>query len=183
MKRTIFIFTMLACFSVLYFIVPVNVNASEKDDILRACGQLFGEIVDERQNLFSVNRFYILRAEFDKNDNLALLAVEPKYYFEESHPDWAESEDFEFLSKTQYKILLTQLDGIKPKGVLVKPASPISIVTNVTAWHKETYKKAVLTWGVSVDLGRGENPPYEVKWLKVDFEKGKNEPKIKFFKL
>jgi hypothetical protein len=171
--RILFILVALACFTAFCF-VSVKGKASVKDEVLRACAQLFGKPVDEKQNLFEVNRFYVLRVAFDKHDNLELLAVEPKYYFEDSHPDWKEPDDFAYLSKVEYDNLLAQLDLIKPKGKLVKPASGISSVTNLTAWHTEIYEHGSLTWGELVDLRRGDNAPYEVRWLRLNYGRQKS---------
>ena len=172
MKKTIF--PTLAFFAVLFCFFPILAKASEREKILLASSQMFGKAVDEKQNLFEVNRFYALRVEFNKGGKLSLFAVEPKYYFEESRPEWKEPVDFELLSAVQYKNLLTQLEQIKSKGRLVTTASAISAVTNMTAWYTEIYENAALTWGKSVDLRRGENAPYEVKWFKISYEKDKN---------
>jgi len=174
LERTNSILTTLACFAALFFFISVSAKASEKDDVLRACSQLFGKSVDEKLNLFEDNRSYVLRATFDKRDKLEQLAVEPKYYFEETHPDWKEPDDFTYLSKVEYENLLAQLDAIKPKGALIKPASGISVVTNMTAWHKEVYQNASLTWGQLVDIRLGDDAPYQVRWFRLNYGKRKS---------
>ena len=140
---------------------------SEKTEVLEMCERFYGATVDEIQNLFIVNQFYVLRLKFDRRGRLKELAVEPKYFFEVTHPDWAEPNNFAFLTKAEYEDLLTRLDTIKPKGVLVKPASPGSIVTNMTAFHRAAYRHAVLEWGELVDLRRSEDAPLLVRWVRV----------------
>ena len=161
------ILTTLVCLVSLSSLARIEAMASDKDRVISICNQVFGKPVDERQNLFEINPFYVLRVSFNKQNNVEELAVEPKYFFEESHPDWKEPDNFEYLSKVEYEKLLKKIDAITPKGKLVKPAAAISYVTNLTAWHTEIYEKAALTWGELVDLRRGENAPYEVKWFKL----------------
>jgi hypothetical protein len=142
---------------------------SEKQMILERCKKQFGTPVDENQNLFEVNKFYVLRVKFGKRDKIEELAVEPKYFLQESHPEWEEPDNFAYLSKSEYESLLIHLDTIKPKGALVKPAPSISFVTNMTAPHKENYEHAVLRWGEIVDLRRGENAPLEVRYIQLTY--------------
>lgn len=87
-KSAFLILSMLACFAALFCFDPVDAKASENEEVLRVCGQLFGKSVDDKLNLFEVNRFYVLRVAFDKHNNLEQLEVVPKFHFEETHPDW-----------------------------------------------------------------------------------------------
>jgi hypothetical protein len=162
---------MLSCIA--YLLLPVSAYAkrSEKESILRICNQLFSSPIDTKQHLFEVNQFYVLRVKFNNRDRLEQLAVEPKYFFEESHPDWREPDNFTNLTKADYDDSLARLDRVKSKGALIKPASGISVVTNMTAWHKAIYKHAVLEWGEVVDLRRGENAPLEIRWLRLNYSR------------
>jgi hypothetical protein len=140
----------------------------------------FGETIDAKLNLFKVNTFYVLHASFGKGDGLEKLEVVPKYYFEEDHPNWKETDSFEALSWNEFQELLTRLDLIKPRGRLLRPASPISAVTNMTAWHTAVYNNGIFTWGEVVDLGQGEDVPAKVKWFRVEFgKKNKAKPAVR----
>lgn len=174
LKRANLILKALAYFVTLFCFATINATASEKDEVLRVCGQLFGKPVDEKLSLFEVNRFYVLRAAFGKRNKLEQLAIEPKYYFEETHSDWEEPDDFTYLSKIEYENLLAQAEKIKPKGALIKPASGIGVVTNMTAWHTEIYENASLTWGQLVDIRLSEDAPYQVRWLRLNYGKRKS---------
>ena len=145
--------------------------ASEKESVLRSSEQVFGPVVDKQRHLFEANRFYILRVSFSKKGDLEELAVEPKFYFEESHPEWQQTAAFAYLSQTDYETLLAKLEWIKTKGVLVKAASGGGPVTNMTLWNKTVYEKAILEWGEVVDLRRGESPPLLVRWFRVKYSK------------
>lgn len=160
--------------ALVFFFMLILVNSAfsqstEKNEILRLCGKSFQRIADKERILFEVNRFHVLRAEFDKRNRLIEMAIEPKYYFEDDHPDWKESDDFADLSEVEFSTLRTQLERIKPTGELVQPANSILVVTNMTGWKTEYYSKASLTWGVVVDLRKGDNPPYEVRWFRFKY--------------
>jgi hypothetical protein len=144
-------------------------KVSEKESVLQECNDLFGPAVDSKQNLFNVNEFYVLSAKFDVGGKLVELAVQPRYFFDQSHPDWTEPEKFSFLSKSDYENLLVRPDRIRPKGRLLKGSSALSYVTNMTAHHTEIYEHAALVWGELVDLRRGENVPLQVRWVRLNF--------------
>ncbi|HMJ08191.1 MAG TPA: hypothetical protein VK468_04255 [Pyrinomonadaceae bacterium] len=129
----------------------------------------FQRVPDQNKILFEVNRFYVLRAEFNKHGSLIELAVEPKYYFEADHPDWKEQDDFTDLSQSEYLALLARLDRTKDRGKLIRLANTISSVTNMTAWYTERYENASLTWGQVVDLRKGDDHPNEVRWFRLKY--------------
>ena len=127
--------------------LAVAAKPSERTRVLALCTTTYGASVDQKRNLFSLNEFYVLRVTFNRGRRLTQLAVEPKYFYADDHPEWAEPDHFPYLSKTEYKRLVAEVDRIKAKGPLVKPASPISMVTNFTAWRRETYRATLLEWG------------------------------------
>ena len=157
---------------VLAALVPAaNAKTSDKLSVLRSCTELFGVPVVPKRNLFEVSRFYFLRVQFDDNGKLKELAVEPKYFFQEHNSDWVEPPDFAFLSKAEYEGILGRLDNIKRRGRLIRSSSAISFVTNMTAHHQDVYENAVLSWGELVDARRGQNPPLQVRWLRLDYSR------------
>jgi hypothetical protein len=150
-----------------------SAKPSEQAEILRTCTQMFGAPVDVKQNLFEIDQFHVLRVKFNNRGRLEQLAIEPKYYFEETHPEWKEPDNFTNLTKSEYENLLARLDNVKPKGALIKPRPGGAAVTNMTAWYKEVYEYAVLEWGEVVDLRRGEDAPLEIRWLRLTYQKSK----------
>lgn len=172
-KRIQKVFVVLIPLASIIAASSVSANPSEKDEILRICNQMFGVPADAKQNLFEVDQFHVLRVKFNNRGRLEQLAVEPKYYFEESHPEWKEPDNFANLTKSEYENLLARLDSVKSKGALIKPSSSGSAVTNMTAWYKAIYENAVLEWGEVVDLRRGENAPLEVRWLRLTYQRSK----------
>lgn len=174
LKRTKSLLPALACLAAFFCPSPAYAEVSEKETVLRACNQLFGAPVDTELHLFEANQFYVLRVKFDGRGGLEQLAVEPKYYFEESHPEWKYPDNFTYLSQVDYDTLPAQLDAIKPKGALIKPDAGGGVVTNMTSWHKAIYENAVLEWGEVVDLRRGENAPLAIKWIRLTYIKSES---------
>lgn len=139
--------------------------------VLQMCDQLYGPMIDQRLGLYAVNPFYVLHLTFDRHGELIGLDVEPKYYYDFVHIDWEERDDFRNLSKSEYEHLLAEIDRIKPKGTLIEPASPTSVVTNFTAWRRKTYSGGILEWGEVADSQRPADAPVLVRWLKVLYVK------------
>lgn len=159
---------------ILLFSLFLIVSASEKDKVMKVSRQIFGEAIDTSQNLFNVNRFYVYRLDFDKQNRVSELAIEPKYYFSTSHPDWEETEDFKPLTFTEYQNLLEQLELVKTKGNLISK-SQIDIVGNATRFHKDYYEQALLETGFVFSLNADENMPTEIRYFRLNFSKDRNK--------
>lgn len=142
---------------------------SERRSVLEGCERLFGAALDEKEHLFEVNRFYVLRVSFGGRGYLRELAVEPKYFHALNRPEWEEPKEFVNLSQAEFETLLVRLGGVKTKGALVRPPAAVSIVTNMTARHRASYEHAALEWGAVMDLRRPEDAPVEVRWLRVTY--------------
>jgi hypothetical protein len=155
----------------LYFPTSVAAKASERSRIIPLCTQMYGSVVDQPRTLFSINQFYVLRLNFNRSGKLTQLAVEPKYYYEIDHPDWAEPDNFPNLSKTEYERLVAEVDGVKPKGALIKRRASTAAGTNMTAWWRESYRHGILEWGEVVDLRRAPDAPTLVRWFRVYYSK------------
>jgi hypothetical protein len=144
-------------------------HQSEAARVLGICTKLYGPCVDIQRHLFAINEFYVLGPRFNARGRLVEVDVSPKYFFEEAHPDWTEPDKFGYLSKSQYVEILGQIDTIKSLGAFIKRYKKVSVVTNMTATHRETYRAAHLEWGEVIDLRRGENAPLLVRWIKVHY--------------
>jgi len=160
----------LICLTLILLFLPVTSFASERDEVLEKSRLTFGEPVDLSQNLYEVNRFYVFQPIFDAKDQVEELKVVPKYYYESSHSEWEEPDDFSCLTVVESKELLEKLDKIKPKGALVEKGR-VGAVTNMTAWFTDKYKNAAVTRGQIVDLRLPDDAPIEIKWIKVRFKK------------
>jgi hypothetical protein len=156
--------------TLILLLLPVSSFASERDEVLEKSRLTFGEPVDLSENLYQINRFYIFQPIFDAQDKVEEFKVVPKYYFEESHPEWEEPDDFTHLTAAEYEELLEKLDKIKPKGALVEKGK-FAAVTNMTAWFTDKYKKAAVTRGQIADARLPNDAPIEYKWITVRFKK------------
>ena len=140
---------------------------ARENRVSQMCNQLYGPMIDQQLGLYAINPFYVLRLTFDRHGELIGLDVEPKYIYDFVHVDWAEPDDFRYLSEPEYERLLAEIDRIKPKGTLVEPASPTPEVRNFTAWRRETYTSGILEWGEVADSQRPANAPVLVRWFNV----------------
>jgi hypothetical protein len=153
------------------FYVPLMAQGLSRSVVLPQITGTFGRSVDEDLGLYDVNRFYVLQVEFDDSDSLIKLSIYPKYYFEESHSDWADTGENKYLVWNQYKELLRKLTKIAPLGKLIEPAPPLSIVTNMTAWQTEKHENGLLTLGVLTDITREESDEAQLKWFCIEYGK------------
>jgi hypothetical protein len=153
------------------FTVVGQAQSSERDGVLRLLGESYNRVADEAKVLFELDRFHVIRAEFDKRNKLTELAVEPKYYFEAAHPDWRETIDFKNLSRAEFLSLSEKLKRVKDIGKVVKQAKSYSGVTSNTAWYTEYYSKATLAWGAVAGRRDRDDSPYEVRWFRFQYRK------------
>ena len=170
MNRTNLLSVWVICLAAM---LPVCANPRQPEAArtLRVCAKLYGPSVDLQRHLFAINEFYVLGLRFNGRGRLVGLDVSPKYFFEEAHPDSTEPDNFSYLSKSQYAEILSQIDTIKSLGAPIKGSERISVVTNMTAPHRETYRWALLEWGEIIDLRRGANAPLLVRWIKVHYSR------------
>jgi hypothetical protein len=144
---------------------------SERERIVEACARDFGTAVDQEQNLFEINESFVLQLKFNKGGLLTEAAVKPKYFFNESHPDWLEPRSFPLLSWSAFEKLLVRLEKVKPKGKLTKKANTTAIVTNSTGYFKESYAHGVLEWG-EVGIGFRGSKENGVRFFTVRYFRG-----------
>jgi hypothetical protein len=140
-----------------------------QDAVLASSAELFGPRVEVSPALFEINRFYVLRVEFGADGRLARAAIQPKYYYAETHPNWEEPDDFEWLSPGRVAELLTKIDRLQPIGKLVKPHSGIAITTNLTTPLTDEYEHAMVRRGEILRLHDRE--PVLVRYLTVQYER------------
>src|SRR5688572_24752178 len=114
-------FNLIRRLSIVMFVlaVPVFVTAlkavgDEGRNVLDLCERYFGPAVDSDANLYEANSWYVLHVTFDGQNKVEKLEVVPKYYFAADHPEWEQSDSFEYLSWTQYQNLFTRVSLIKP---------------------------------------------------------------------
>jgi hypothetical protein len=79
--------------------------------------------------------------EFQKDCELSLIDISPKYFWAYLNPQWREPEHFVSLSDDQYEQLLAKVDEIKSLGSLVSKGQ-VGAVTNQTLALVDRYDKA-----------------------------------------
>jgi hypothetical protein len=145
-----------------------DAKPSEKQRLLLACAREFGPAVDRTQNLFEINPMFVLQAQFNRRGSLSEFAVKPKYFFNRSHPEWEEPNDFPLFSWADFQTLVARVDALKPKGPLTKPANDIAVITNHTGYFRETYRHGLLEWG-EVGIGRRGKPENGVRFFTIRY--------------
>jgi hypothetical protein len=126
--------------------------------------------VDDSPILFDVNPFYVLRVQFGKDDQLEQAAIEPKFYYADTHPAWEEPDNFEWLSKEQVSLMLAKLDRLRSIGNLVQRYSGIVITTNMTNPITDQYQHAAVTRGEVYDLRDPVDAPSLVRYVRVRYK-------------
>jgi len=172
MKTKILLLIPIFCFSTTTLFA--HKNTSERTKILQLCLKEFGPSVDQSRNLFDVNQAFVLQVTFDRRNKLSELAIEPKYFFNETHPEWTEPDSFPLLSWDEFKTLVQRLDGLKPKGQLTKPVNTIAFVTNSTGYYREYYERALLEWG---EVGIRGEPDDGIRFFSLNYAKNKLRPR------
>ena len=155
----------------------VQAQMSERDRVLRVLGSSYARVDDTENALFEVDRFHIIRAEFDERKRLIELAVEPKYFLEGDHADWGEPDGFANFSHAEFAALSAKLKRIKALGKITKAVNTVAVVTNMTAWFTEYYQNASMTWGEVVDLRKGDNPVSEIRWFRFKYGANAERPR------
>ncbi|HEX8735009.1 MAG TPA: hypothetical protein VF721_06795 [Pyrinomonadaceae bacterium] len=139
----------IICFLFLSLLLVLQANAAqEKAQVLENCRRLFGDSVDEKLNLFEVNQQFVLRAEFSEKGKLVKILVEPKYFYEEEHPEWTEPKERPHLANSVYADVIAKINSIKPFGNFLRKKWD-GVITNSTDYRREYYKNAVLEYGES----------------------------------
>ncbi len=153
-------------------------QSNERDRVIGKLSKTYDRVKDEKRVLFELDKFRVIRAEFNKQRSLIELAVVPKYYFDEDRPEWEATDDFVNMTKAEFETLSSELAKVKPIGKKVEAVNRIAIVTNMTAWYSEYFEKASLTWGVVADLRKSDDS-YEVRWFRFKYGSNASKPTIR----
>lgn len=132
---------------ILIFLLAICVASTigQQRDILDRCAKLFGSPVDHNRHFYEVDRYFILHVEFE-GSQLIRISVEPKYFHEETHPEWTEPPDWPLMSKSQVEQLMSKIAEIRDYGFLIQRGA-IAVVTNNTRWIHDKYALANLELG------------------------------------
>jgi hypothetical protein len=161
--KTVFVVIGFLC------LLPLSTVAkpTERTRIVALCDQLYGPVIDQRVKLYAVNQFFVLQLIFDRRDHLIAVHVEPKWFWDWYNVAWQAGDDFRNLSKPEFERLLADIDRLKARGTLTKPASANPEIRNLTTWHRETYTDAWLEWGAVADPQRPSDAPLLIRWFNL----------------
>ena len=148
----------------------VAARSAEKVKVLQACSAVFGTSIDKNEDLFEVNSSFVLQPGFDSANNLFKLSVFPKYWLEETHPQWTQPDRWPLFSVAEYENLLSRLNTLSPTGGLLE-ASKGSVVTNMTEYFLDKYERAYVLRGSYADIGVRFVEFYPVHELKGNVRK------------
>jgi hypothetical protein len=135
------------CFLIILLSFVFTVKAEgEKAQVLQSCEKLFGKTLDEKLNLFEVNQLFVLQPEFNEKGFLVKISVEPKYFYEEEHPEWKEPKERPHLANADYADVIAKINSIKPLGKFLNEVFN-GAVTNSTVYTTEYFKDSILDYG------------------------------------
>lgn len=136
-NQLVFLSLLIACCSSTVF-------ANEKQNVLKNCERMFGRPVDEKLNLFEINKDFVLRVDFVGN-GLEKLSVEPKYWLSENHPEWIEPDERPRLQKSDYDDLISKFEQLKSKGGIIARGHS-GFCSNLHCWFQEYYENAFVEY-------------------------------------
>jgi hypothetical protein len=103
----------------------------------------FGREVQKQPLLFEVNKDYLLELQLDRRGEIRKIEVAPRYFWQESNPEWREpGYKVGFLEK-EYQETLAKVEQIKRIGSLVDKGT-VGVVTNSKLWLTDQYEQAFI---------------------------------------
>ena len=91
--------------------------------------QLFPS-ADPSKHIYAVSSDHVLLSLFDKEGALTEISVVPRYYLNDTHPDWTEPDVLPSLSESAYRHLLSLIGQVKSLGQVNRKNSGSAYVTN-----------------------------------------------------
>jgi hypothetical protein len=145
-------------------------QVGSRDAIVKLSTEVFGRRVEDSPVLFEVNHFYVLRVQFGRDDRLEQAAIEPRFYYADTHPGWEEPDNFKWLTTDRVAEMLAKLDRLRSLGKLVRPFSGVVYVTNLTGPQTDEYEKATVIRGEVSDIRRPADAPVLVRYITVRYK-------------
>lgn len=146
----------------------VVVARAQQEIVLAKCVATFGDPVDKNLNLFPVGVEFVLRVSFNSKGRLKEIAIEPKYFFSDAHPEWLESEKRPLLTGKTPQNLVSLIDSIKSLGTL-KKKNDWGMITNSTNYRTECYENAVVTFADDWDWYGDPEDEKKIRFIRVDY--------------
>ncbi len=107
----------------------------------KPAGKLFGSQVRGHQDLFELNKDYVLKLQLGGGGEVVGVSAIPKYYLEETEPQWSEPEYVVGMTAGEYRDVLAKVGKLKSLGPLLHQGS-VGVVTNSKLWLLDRYQSA-----------------------------------------
>jgi hypothetical protein len=119
---------------------PINA-LSQCSRHLQVARRLFGDEVQTQLHLFEVNKDYAVNLKTDVRCEVASLEIAPKYFWQESVPQWKEPDHLVGLPEKEYQSALEKAGKIRAIGSLLDKGAA-GVVTNSKLWLTDQYEYA-----------------------------------------
>lgn len=114
-------------------------------------------------SLFRVDDDYVLQPVIEAK-SLAAIRIVPRYFFQETHPNWIEPEQVVAMPMERFRSLLSRLDGVENLGSRVGDTGEVRITANGRTYSWEEYKLGVVERAL---FRRSPDEPYSVAWFTI----------------
>jgi hypothetical protein len=118
-------------------------------------------LVDSKQDLFTAGSDYVIQPTYEARGRIIEIRVVPKYFFNQTHPQWTEPISPVVMPLAAYQVLLQQIADIKPLGNLIKQGQA-GIMLNLRTTFRDQYEKGIVT-GLEL-TATGIGPPKGYFW-------------------
>jgi hypothetical protein len=115
----------------------------ELDNVVEKLSQSF-PFADSTEHIYALNSVYVVQPLFDKSGVLTEIRIFPRYYFNETHPDWREPDNPPYLDEPEYRRLLSLIDKVSPLGQLKKKDSGSKYVSNDQYPATDEYENSII---------------------------------------
>jgi len=100
-------------------------------------------LADNEACIFTVSGSYVLQAIYYGETTLGEVRIVPRYFFHDTHPDWAEPDEPVVMTSGEYRSLLTRIQEIAPLGRLLKEGD-IGVTLNLRTLFRDVYREGVV---------------------------------------
>jgi hypothetical protein len=106
---------------------------------------LLGKPATSKAAVYELSAVHAMEIEFDKDCQITRIQISPKYFWEQSIPEWVEPRSAPELSMSEYEGFLSKVDQLRTMGTLIRKGdSGISFVTNSKQYTWDEYEHAFI---------------------------------------
>jgi hypothetical protein len=120
-------------------------------------------LVDSEQDLFAAGFDYLIQPTYEARGRIIEIRVVPKYFFNQTHPQWTEPTSPVVMPLTAYEALLHQIGAVKPLGDLIRQGQ-VGIMLNLRTTFRDQYEKGIVERAM---FRASPEEAYGVAWFTV----------------